>query len=103
MSQALDIYFEELKITKIFCSILGFDGFSQTFKYNFMTFYSPFYMVLYHFAQFYSIYYFRNDFLNLVFCLVCWAYAFQVLINLESFFFYSFLFVHLILIQFFRE
>lgn len=84
MSEALDIYLKELKITKFFCKCFGFDVFRETFNFTFMTIYSMIYVSIYHIGQLYSIYYFRNDFVNLIFSLVCWAYGSQVLIGYQS-------------------
>lgn len=78
MSKAVDIYLHELKLTKIFCKLFGFDIWTEIFQPNVMTYLVPLDVSIYHLGQIYSAYYYRDDFYLLVLSLVTWNYAFQV-------------------------
>lgn len=78
MSEAVDIYLHELKLTKIFGILFGFQVWSERFQANAMTFFVPLDITFYHLGQIYSAYYYRNDFFQLVLSLVTWNYGFQV-------------------------
>lgn len=78
MSEALDVYLREMKITKLFGKYFGYDVFTDKFKFNIMTFWLPFDLFFYHWGQVYSAYYYRENFVDVIFSLVTWAYGFQV-------------------------
>lgn len=93
MSEALDIYLHEFKLTKIFGKLFGFDVWSESFQANAMTFLVPLDVTYYHLGQIYSAYYYRNDFYQLVLSLVTWSYGFQVIVfKYLNFYRFSFVF-----------
>lgn len=81
MSKAVDIYLHELKLTRIFGKLFGFDVWTEKFQANAMTFFMPLDILFYHMGQFYSAYYYRNDFYQFVLSFVTWNYGFQVFIK----------------------
>lgn len=78
MSDALNLYLEEMKITKLLFKLSGFDIFSEDIESNFMTFFITIFMILFNFLQLYSVYHFREDFFSLAFSLMSWPFVFLV-------------------------
>lgn len=78
MSDALDIYLGEMKITKLFFKLYGFDIFSEVIENSFMTFFTIIALIMFNLSQAYSAYHYRGDFFSLAFCLMSWPYAFLV-------------------------
>lgn len=78
MSDALDLYLSDIKITKLLFKINGLDVFSEDLKIQFTFFILLTDMILFNLSQFFSSYYFREDFDKLIFSTMTWPFGFLV-------------------------
>lgn len=78
MSDALNLYVSDMKITKLLFKLNGLDIFSEDSKKNFMFFILIGDMILFNLSQFFSSYYFREDIPKLIFSTMTWPFGFLV-------------------------
>lgn len=78
MSDALNLYLEEMEKTKMLLNVCGFDLFSKDPKANLRTSLLVFYIILTNLSQVYSCYYFRENSFELMFSLMTWPLEFMV-------------------------
>lgn len=82
MSDALDLYLNDIKITKRLCKLYGLDIFSKDAKINFIFIALIVDMILFNLSQGFSSYYFRKDFAKLIFSAMTWPFG--VLVSLSE-------------------
>lgn len=78
MSDALDLYLRDIKITKMLLNFCGFDIFSEVPKNSLRAYLFVFDLILFNVAQLYSSYCFRENYFALMLCLMSWPLAIMV-------------------------
>lgn len=79
MSESLQLFTDDFKGSRFLSRMIGLDIFTETeFKINTVTVINFISALSYVLDQFYSFYYFRNDFDNFCFCCVTTGYGWQV-------------------------
>lgn len=79
MGESLDIFYNEMKISRFFAKIIGIDVLSdENFQINIGTCVYFFAGFIYNLDQIYSCYLFRADFQKFCFCIVTMGYGVQV-------------------------
>lgn len=80
MSESLNLFNEDMEGSRFQAKLIGLDVFSEDYKINTVTAINYIVGASYVLVQFYSFYYFRNDFDNFCFCCVTAGYGYQVFI-----------------------
>lgn len=78
MSDALDLYLNDMKITKLLFKLNGLDLFSKDTKMNFNFVILLVDLFLFNLSQAFSSYYFRKDFSKLIFSAMTWPFGILV-------------------------
>lgn len=86
MSEALQLYLSEIKITAKFFKYLGFDFIREDFQLNIMFIIMILDIIVFIQLQFYSLYYFRDNFLEFFKVLAILGYLFQAISITWSFY-----------------
>lgn len=86
MADALKLYLSEMKTTINYFKYFGFDFFREDFKINFIYFVLVLDLTVYILVQIYSFNYFRDNFLDLFFCLATVGYCIQFICVILTFY-----------------